>query len=78
MTSQLTIQDGTQSQIASQRDMIRESQTEKQKEVVYVKGFRGKKIDFQARKADIAHCITSAKEKGIQNLGEDIVLCKKK
>ena len=78
MTSQLTIQDETKSQIVSQQDTMPESQTDEQKEVVYVKGFRGKVIDFEARTTNIAHCVTASKAKGIQNLGEDVILCKKK
>jgi hypothetical protein len=54
------------------------SAQEDQKEVVFVKGFRGKKIEFEARKTDIAHCIAAAKSHGIQNLGEDFVMCKRK
>ena len=78
MTSQSTIREETESQTVSVQDMTKELDTEKQKEVVYVKGFRGTKIEFEARRTDIAHCVTASKEKGIQNLGEDIVLCKKK
>ena len=77
MTSQLTIQDETKSQIALKQDTTPESQTLDKMEVVYVKGFRGKVIDFDARTTDIAHCVTAAKAHGIQNLGEDFILCKK-
>jgi hypothetical protein len=65
-------------QIASRQDVTEESATENQKVVVYAKGFRGKKIPFDARKTDIAHCVVAAKSHGPQNLGEDFVLCKKK
>ena len=77
MTTQSTIQNETESQIAFVQDMIQESQTEKQKEVVYAKGFRGTKIEFEAHKTDIAYCLTACREKGVQNLGENFVLCKK-
>ena len=43
-----------------------------------VKGFRGKKIEFDAKKTNIAHTIVASKAHGIQNLGEDLILCKKK
>ncbi len=76
MTTQLTIQNETESQIAFVQDMTMASDVEKQMEVVYVKGFRGKVIDFEARTTDIAHCVTAAKSHGVQNLGEDFILCK--
>ena len=78
MTSLSTIQNGTESQTASRHATIQELVTEDQKAVVCVKGFRGKVISFEARETKIAHCIVAAKEHGIQNLGEDVVICKKK
>lgn len=78
LTSQLTSQRSTGSQTVSRHDMMPEYQTSEQMEVVYVRGFRGKAIEFDAKQTNIAHCITASREHGIQNLGEDFVLCKKK
>ena len=58
--------------------MMQASPTEDQKEVVYVKGFRGQKIEFDIQKTNTAHTITAAMAHGMQNLGTDLILCKKK
>lgn len=77
-TSQSTIQNGTESQTVSVQDMTRESDTEDQTAVVCVRGFRGTKIEFEARQTKVAHCILAQKGKCTSNLGEDFVICKKK
>ena len=78
MTSLLTTHEETKSQTVSKHDTTRESVTEGQKVVVCVKGFRGKKIEFTARETKVAHAILAQKERGTSNLGEDIVICRKK
>ena len=78
MTLQSTNQNGIRSQTVSRQDTTPVLEQDDQREVVCVKGFRGKKIDFDAKRTDVAHCITANKCHGIQNFGEDLVLCKKK
>ena len=78
MTSQSTIQDGTESQIASRHATIQELVTDDQRAVVCVKGFRGRKIEFEARETKVAHAILAQKGKGTSNLGEDVIIWKKK
>ena len=78
MTSQSTAPDGTESQIASRRVTIRELATEDQRAVVCVRGFRGKKMEFEARETKVAHAILAQKGKDMSNLGEDVIICKKK
>ena len=78
MTSQSTTQEETESQTASKLATIPELVTDNQKAVVCARGFRGKKIEFEARETNIAHAILAQKGKGTSNLGEDFVICKKK
>ena len=78
LTSRLTSQDATESQTASQHVTIQELVTEDQKAVVCVRGFRGQKIPFEARETKVAHAILAQKGKGTSNLGEDLVIWKKK
>ena len=78
LTSQSTIQEETESQIASRHVTIQELVTDDQRAVVCARGFRGKKIEFEARETKVAHAILAQKSKGTSNLGEDFVICKKK
>ena len=78
MTSQSTTPDETESQIASPHDMTRVSPTDDQRVVVCVRGFRGEKIEFSAKETKIAHCILAQKDHAMSNLGEDLVLWKKR
>ncbi len=42
------------------------------------RGFRGQKLEFEARETKVAHAILAQKGKGTSNLGEDFVIWKKK
>ena len=74
MTSQLTNLKKEQSQIASLQDMTMASLQEDKKEVVSARGFRGKAIELDVKKAEVAHSILANKIKGTSNLGENFIV----
>ena len=43
-----------------------------------MRGFRGKKMEFEARETKVAHAILAQKGKDMSNLGEDVIIWKKK
>ena len=78
LTSQSTNPNETGSQIASRRVTMRELVTDDQRAVVCVRGFRGKKMEFEARETKVAHAILAQKGKDMSNLGEDVIIWKEK
>ena len=78
MTSQSTTPDEIESPIASRLATIQELVTDDQRAVVCVRGFRGKKIEFEARETKVAHTILAQKGKDMSNLGEDVIIWKEK
>ena len=61
--------------IASQEDMTTESDTEDRMERVYanIRYFRGEK-PFESKRTDVACTILRNKDKGMSNLGEDVII----
>lgn len=75
MTIQQTILESQIRSTVSSEDMTAESDTENKTDRVFanIKFFRGNK-PFESKKTDIACTILKAKEGGMSNLGEDVII----
>lgn len=78
LISQLTNRSQDGYQTALLQDTTTESLHESKKALVYARGFRGSAIDTDIKPVDVAHTQLASKGHDISNLGEDLVVCKKK